>query len=104
MEGDDFRRTELHKRGDLAEISSMGCKQALALTPIAAIVALDSLLRPVHAAQPVLMNICRDLTPQASAGLLVEAKMNAELSARTLGTFLRELSTRPRTLPPSSRS
>jgi hypothetical protein len=29
MEGDDFRRTELHKDGDLAEIRSIGWKQAL---------------------------------------------------------------------------
>jgi hypothetical protein len=29
LEGDDFRRTELHKDSDLAEIRSMGRKQAL---------------------------------------------------------------------------
>ena len=29
MEGDDFRRTELHKYADLAEIRSIGWKQAL---------------------------------------------------------------------------
>jgi hypothetical protein len=29
MEGDDFRRTEVHKDGDLAEIRAAGWAQAL---------------------------------------------------------------------------